>query len=170
MSTFFTTFLYISCYGDYNHVIGYLPSPSWFCSWKFVLLATCLQFPLVPPLPLVPMGLTSSDEFGFFCLWDSTYKWGHTVFVFLWLISPSIMPSRPIQEKKNTYIITSSVWKENRNTMFRFTYIWASAQNSYQSVDLGRKKLKEGDWKYVEVCALCNLSTFLLYSEHFKWK
>lgn len=50
------------------------------------------------------------------------------------------MPSRPIQKKKNTYIITSSVWKENRNT----------AQNSYQSVYLGRKKLKEGDWKYVE--------------------
>ena len=30
------------------------------------------------------------------CFSDFTYKWGHTIFVFLWLISLNIMPLRPI--------------------------------------------------------------------------
>ena len=30
------------------------------------------------------------------CIWDSTYRWDHTVFVFLWLISLSVILSRLI--------------------------------------------------------------------------
>ena len=56
---------------------------------------------LCPPTPK-PMAttilLSTSMSFMF---WDATYKWDHTVFVFLWLISLSIMSSRLI------HVITS---------------------------------------------------------------
>ena len=40
----------------------------------------------------------------FFYILDSTYKWKHTVFIFLWLISLSIMPSRSIHTVTNSKI------------------------------------------------------------------
>ena len=62
----------------------------------------CVPFDLLPPIsPPSNSGNHKSDfyEFGcfllfFFFLWDSTYKWSDIVFVLLWLISLSIMPSR----------------------------------------------------------------------------
>ena len=44
--------------------------------------------------------------FGFFVLFlDSTYKWDHMVFVFIWLISLSIMPSRLVHVVANGKIL-----------------------------------------------------------------
>lgn len=39
-----------------------------------------------------------------FCFADSTYKWNHVVFVCLWLISLSVIPSRSIQVVENSKI------------------------------------------------------------------
>ena len=59
------------------------------------LLTFFLQFLLPPTLvttSLISMNLVVFCFF--FFLWDSTYKWSDIVFVLLWLISLSIMPSR----------------------------------------------------------------------------
>ena len=60
------------------------------------LLTFFLQFLLPPTLittSLISMNLVVFCLF-FFFPWDSTYKWSDIVFVLLWLISPSITPSR----------------------------------------------------------------------------
>lgn len=65
----------------------------------FYLITGCLYiWPLSPfsptPYSWVTTSLFSVSEFGF--LLDSTRKWYDTVFVFPWLVSFSVMPSRPI--------------------------------------------------------------------------
>ena len=63
------------------------------------LLPPCFNFPSPNYLPLETTNLISFPEsgfWGFFLLLDSMYKWDHTISVFLWLISLSIMPSRSI--------------------------------------------------------------------------
>ena len=74
-----------------------------FYNWMFLPVnLSHLLYSSFPPLP--------SDSTSFFlCIWvcfcfimfahlfvflESTYKWNHTVFFFLWLISLSIIPSR----------------------------------------------------------------------------
>ena len=46
-------------------------------------------------LPLVTTNLISFSM-SFFFFYDCTYKWAHTLFVFIWLLSFSITPSRSI--------------------------------------------------------------------------
>ena len=53
-------------------------------------------------MPLTTTNLLYSVSMNLFVCFDSTCKWDHTVFVFLWLISLSLMPSRLI------HIITNS--------------------------------------------------------------
>ena len=62
--------------------------------------------PTSPPhyisAPHHPMSLATTNLFSVsissfcFSFFDSTYKWDHTMFVFLWLILLRIMPSSPI--------------------------------------------------------------------------
>ena len=40
------------------------------------------------------MSLFCGDDSGLYCFLDSTYKWYHTAFVFLWLISLNVLFSR----------------------------------------------------------------------------
>ena len=71
-------------------------------------------------LPLFIIGvLLVSVGFGF--ILDFTYKWGHTVFIFLWLIALSIMLSRPI------HVIT------NGKIPFFFKAEWYSIVYAYMT-------------------------------------
>ena len=54
------------------------------------------------PPPLATTNMLSTFCLSFFVFLHSTYKWDHTIFVFLWLISFSIMPSR------STHLVTNS--------------------------------------------------------------
>ena len=76
-------------------------------SWTFVLFDSLHPFHLTPQCWL----LASPNPFSV-CLWawwvfllllflDSAYKWDRTVFVFVWLISLSIMPTRSIHVVTN---------------------------------------------------------------------
>ena len=104
-STLLATFKYIqysiincSCHGHH------IPMTYLYFNWNFVplnlLYLFCLTFQSSLPTPLatisllpVPMNLFLV----FVCFFlDSTYKWNHMVFVFVWLISLSIMPSMSI--------------------------------------------------------------------------
>ena len=82
-----------------HHAVPYIPMTYLFYSWKFVSLT--------PPSPI----LTTPHPQPLFYLWACffvclifkfhIYKWDHTVFVFHWLISLSIMPSKPIHVVSN---------------------------------------------------------------------
>lgn len=70
----------------------------YFYSWRFVPLypfsPSCCQRH-TPPLWQPPIFFSCLSLFLFYvCFWEFTYKWDHTVFLFLWLISFSRMPSR----------------------------------------------------------------------------
>ena len=66
-----------------------------YCNWKFVSLSlpllfhSCIHLPLLWQLPVC--SLWTCVCFIMFVCWlcflDSTCKWNHTVFIFLWLIS-----------------------------------------------------------------------------------
>ena len=62
------------------------------------LTSVCTLWPASLHLPYLPALATTIllcfYQFGF--VLDSTYKWYHVAFVFLWLISLNIMPLRPI--------------------------------------------------------------------------
>ena len=89
-------------------IVHFIPVTHLFCNLKFLLL----KFPhlfLFSLIPLIPSHLAATCLFSvsvtLFCFvlfvhlfWflDITYKWNHAVFVFLWLISCSIIPSRII--------------------------------------------------------------------------
>ena len=70
---------------------------------NLLISLTNFTHPLLPSL-LAPTSLFSVLWVCFcflmfvhlFCFLDSTYKWNHIAFVFLWLISLSIIPSRSI--------------------------------------------------------------------------
>ena len=88
------------------HIL-YITSP-WLI--HFITRSLCLLIPAThfPPCPRPlflwqpPLGICSLYlwvwvQFCFvclFCILNSTYKWNHVVFVFLWLILLSIIPSR----------------------------------------------------------------------------
>ena len=76
---------------------------------KCVPLITFLQLPLPTPPLIITNPISFSMSLVFFCfllfvILDYTYKWHHTVFVFLWLISLSIMPSKSIHVVTNDRI------------------------------------------------------------------
>ena len=88
-----------------------------FCNWKFVPLNLPYFFfpPSFPPSPLATtysfsVSLTHFCFVMFVCFLDSTSKWNHTVFVFLWLILLSIISFRSIHVVK----------------MARFRFLWLS--------------------------------------------
>ena len=76
--------LYI-LHGVYHQTSGFHPSPH-----------TCAPLPLLPSLHLLPLWEPPIySPYLWVCL-SSTYEWNHMTFVFLWLISLSIAPSRSI--------------------------------------------------------------------------
>ena len=89
-----------------SHPVHFISMTQLFCKWKPVLLHLPYPFLSSPrPLPLWQPHVCSpylwlSFHFALFvhlfCFLDSTYKWNITVFVFVWLISPSKIPSRSI--------------------------------------------------------------------------
>ena len=75
------------------------PHDIYFITGSLYLLTPFTHFahPLPPPLPLATTHLFCvSVSLVWVLVVNSTYKRDHTVFVFLWLISLSIMPSRSI--------------------------------------------------------------------------
>ena len=84
---------------NYNHrSVYYIPMSYLLYNWKFVAFGLLHTF---QPLPLAAISFfsVSVTSVPSFCFWfffpESTYKWGHTVrvYVFLCLTSLSIMPS-----------------------------------------------------------------------------
>ena len=81
--------------------IRYIPRSGLFCSWRLVSCdhspPFCQSF---YPTSGNDQSVLCVHELGsvsfVVCCLDFTCKWGHTIFVFLWLISLNIMPSRPI--------------------------------------------------------------------------
>ena len=112
------------CHQRYYRVIDYIPHivqfitmTHLFCNWKFVPLnLPYFFFPLsFPPSPRATtysfsVSLTHFCFVMFVCFLDSTSKWNHTVFVFLWLILLSIISFRSIHVVK----------------MARFRFLWLS--------------------------------------------
>ena len=108
------------------------------CYWKFILLNPCNLFPLDPyfsPVwqpPIYSLFLRVCFCFvmvvfvrlvfcvfifvvfffsGLLCFSDSTYKWSYMVFVFLWVISFSIIPPRLIHVTNRR--ISPFLWLNN---------------------------------------------------------
>ena len=95
-----------------HHVIHNTPSiyPT---KESLYLSTTFLQFPPLSPYPDNQKSDIFFSEFGgFFSLLDSTYKWDHTVYVFFWFISLSIIPLRFIHVVTNSRI-SSFLWLNN---------------------------------------------------------
>ena len=63
------------------------------CKWKFVPFYQHLPISLTPQPQATIVLLSASLSLAFL---DSTYKWDHIVFVFVWLISLRLVSSRPI--------------------------------------------------------------------------
>ena len=80
----------------------YVPSPWLFCANQFVLFKPFIFFTQSPnPPPIWQLSVCSLYLWVHFCfvcflyLWvclNSTYKWNHMAFFFLWVTSPSIIP------------------------------------------------------------------------------
>ena len=95
--------------GNISHnVVHYIFMADLFSDWKFVLLYFLHPFynllPLQMPTPLATTNLfyvSMRLGLALFCCLDSTYKWSHVVFVFLWLNSLSTIPS------KSNYVVTN---------------------------------------------------------------
>ena len=85
-------------------------SPWQFCDYQFVLLNPYHLFLLPHPIPLpsgnyqVVLCNYPSVSLCLSCSLESTCKWAHMLFVFLWLTSFSIIPSRTILAVTNDKI------------------------------------------------------------------
>ena len=85
----------------------YITSRGLFYNWRFVPLPPLHLFcTLLHALPSAnhPFVLCIYESVLFvylFCILDSTHKWDHTVFFFLWLISLSVIPFRFIHVAAN---------------------------------------------------------------------
>ena len=85
-----------------HHVIPFIPIAYLFCNWKLYLLTPLTIWPTPPHLCLF-----SVCELGA-ALLDSTYEWDHKVFVSLYLISLSLVPSKFIhivENGKNSFFL-----------------------------------------------------------------
>ena len=77
-----------------------------------------------PHSPLLPAFGNHHSSLPFYEFVDVTYKWGHTIFVFVWLISLSVMSSRFIHAIANGRIFSflkaeeSIVWRYNPSLFF----------------------------------------------------
>ena len=94
--------------------------------------------PQTPPLATTDLFLSMSlILFTYLFVLDSTYNWGHTVFVFVWFISLSIMPSTSIHVVSNGeisfffmgewYFITHTRTHTHTHTphfLYPFTHWW----------------------------------------------
>ena len=82
---------------------------SFFCPDHFMLLFfkyLNISAPISPTLHPLPLATTnlfpiSINLFFLLLFFDSTYKWDHVVFVFVWLIWLSVIPSRCIHVVEN---------------------------------------------------------------------
>ena len=87
-----------------HHAVHYTPVTYLLQNWKF--LSRCLSPILPTPSPtlwqpsIFPLYLWVLFSL-FICFVDSTYKWNYMVFVFLWVISLSIILSRSIHVAAN---------------------------------------------------------------------
>ena len=85
-----------------------------------------------PHSPLLPAFGNHHSSLPFYEFVDVTYKWGHTIFVFVWLISLSVMSSRFIHAIANDRIFSflkaeeSIVWRYNPSLFFfnPFSHSW----------------------------------------------
>ena len=95
----------------YSHqqsdTVHFTPVTHLFCNCKFVPLLCYLLHPHLQPSGNHLFVLCIHDSFSvwyvcsfFLAFLVSTYEWNHTVFVFVWLISFSITPSRYIHVAK----------------------------------------------------------------------
>ena len=96
---------------NYSHHVVYYILMTLFYNCKVGPLTAFTRFtPTLSPnsgnhLPLL-------CEFYFFpVVLDCMYKWDHMVFVFLWLISLSVIPSSPIHVVANSKILFFHGWK-----------------------------------------------------------
>ena len=100
---------YYSIVGCIPYTVHYIPMTCLFYNWNFVPLNSLHQFhPILHPFPLwwqPVLCIYESVCFVLFvrllCFLDSTYKWNHTLFVFLWLISLSTILSRSLHVVTN---------------------------------------------------------------------
>ena len=108
-----------------------IPVTHLFCNWKFVPLNLPLYFTHFPtPSPLwqppvwslyLWIGFCFAPFVHLDCFLGFTYKWNHMIFVFLWFISLSIIPSRSI------YVVT------NGKISFFLMIKWASMVDDKES-------------------------------------
>ena len=103
------------------HTVHFITMTHLFCNWNFIPLNLPYLFFSSPnPIPLEITCLFSASItisvllhlFICFVFLNSPYKWNHTVFVFVWLYSLSIMPSRSIHVVTNGKISFFS-WLSN---------------------------------------------------------
>ena len=101
---------------------------------------------LAPPPSLSMLVTTHSSEVciffviftTLFCLLDSTYKWYHTAFIFLfWLISPSTIPSKSICVCKWQHFILFCGWIAYCCIQWNAIYMEAGGLQSMGSLRVG---------------------------------
>ena len=112
------------------HAVHYIPRTYLFYNWKFIPFDPL--HPFCPPPPP-----TSGNYQAVLCIcevrrllcvclcvcvcvcvcvfYDSAYKWHHTVFVFLWLISLNVTPSRSIHVVANVLLDISKCFFREKN-------------------------------------------------------
>ena len=106
----------------YSPAVYFIPVTLLFCNWKLAPLNLPLCFthsPTPSPLwqpPVCSLYLWICFCFIIFvhlaCFSDFTYKWNHMIFVFLWVISLGIIPSRFIHVVTNGKI-SFFLWLNN---------------------------------------------------------
>ena len=73
-------------FNNNNHAVCYITSTYLSYNWEVLPSTTFPNF-TSPHSP-------ASGSYQSFCFWVSTYKWDHTVFISLWLILLTMIPSR----------------------------------------------------------------------------
>lgn len=81
----------------FSHTVHDIPVTYLFYNWKFVCFDPLHPFHLPHSILLLwQPPICSLWIWALFCLFDSTYRWNHAEFVFLWLFSLSIISSGSI--------------------------------------------------------------------------
>ena len=113
--SYFYTILKVTFHLQLLQNIGYIPHFVQYILEPILHPTVCTSHSPTPILPLPSPHLQplvcSLWAYFFFVIFnsllyflDSMYKWYHTVFVFLWLFSLSIMPSKPVHVAANCKI------------------------------------------------------------------
>ena len=83
---------------------------------------------------------------------DSTYKWYHTVFVFLWLTSLGIMPSKTIHVAANGKKKINGIFHRTRTNHFKICMETQKTLDSQNNLEKKKKKKKRAELQ--ESCSL----------------